>query len=152
MFRVTTLKKLGRVGRDVFYYYYYFFFFFFFFFFKKCDLFCKRHLSRYDHILMFWNNFVYVILYPAQGVTLPAQHLQLTSLSKGQHSLQMTLRKACSDTKMFPPSIWNNSNNDSLDTFGTFIEHVKTKHLSLLSQKQERDKSAYYKYNCDCIL
>ena len=40
------------------------------------------------------------------GVTLPAQGLQLTSISKGQHtylvsSLQMTLRKACSDTTMF---------------------------------------------------
>ena len=45
--------------------------------------------------------------YQHRGVTLPAQGLQLTSLSKGQHtylvsSLQMTLRKACSDTKMFP--------------------------------------------------
>ena len=37
---------LGRVGRD------------FLFFFNKCGLFCKRHLSRYDHILMFWNKFV----------------------------------------------------------------------------------------------
>ena len=35
--RVTTPKKLGRIGRD-------------FFFFNECGLFCKRHLSRYDHI------------------------------------------------------------------------------------------------------
>ena len=55
VFRVTTAKKIGREGRDIF------FFFFFFFFFNKCGLFCKRHLSMYDHILMFWNKFVYVI-------------------------------------------------------------------------------------------
>ena len=38
---------------------------------------------------MFWNKFVYVILYPAQGVTLPAQGLQLMSLSKGQHTFSV---------------------------------------------------------------
>ena len=46
MFRVTTPKTLGR---DCFV------------FFNKCSLFSKRHLSRYEHILMFWNKFVYVI-------------------------------------------------------------------------------------------
>ena len=57
VFRVSTQKKkkkkkkkkIGRVGRDIF--------------FDKCGLFCKRHLSRYHHILMFWNKFVYVIRY-----------------------------------------------------------------------------------------
>ena len=57
MFRVTTPKMLGRVGRD-----FYYFFYFIFFFFNKCGLFCQRHLSRYEHILMFWNKFVYVII------------------------------------------------------------------------------------------
>ena len=54
-FRVSTPKKLGRVGRDLFY-------FILFIFFNKCGLFYKRHLSRYDYILMFLNKFVYVIL------------------------------------------------------------------------------------------
>ena len=40
VFRVTTPKKLGRVGRDLI--------FFFFFFTNECGLFCKQHLSRYD--------------------------------------------------------------------------------------------------------
>ena len=47
-------KTLDRVGRE-------FFFFFLYIYIYKCGLFCKRHLSRYDHILMFWNKFVYVI-------------------------------------------------------------------------------------------
>ena len=51
VFRVTAPKKLGRVGRD--FLFFLFIYFFFFFFFNKCGLFCKRHLSRYDHILMF---------------------------------------------------------------------------------------------------
>ena len=52
-------KKLGRVGR------------FFFVFFNKCGLFCKRHLSRYDYILMFWNKFVYVIFLTSTGGNSP---------------------------------------------------------------------------------
>ena len=95
VFRVTTPKKLGRVGRD--------------FFFNKCGLFCKRHLS-------------------------------------------MTLRKAYSDTKMFPPPIWSNSNNDSLDRLELLLNMSTQNSFHKLSQKQERDKPAYYKYNCDCIL
>ena len=56
VFRVTTSKTLGRVGSDFF-----LFLFFFFFFFNKCGIFCKRYLSRYDHVLMFWNKLVYMI-------------------------------------------------------------------------------------------
>ena len=45
--RVTTPKKLGRVR----------------IFKKKINaVFSVNHLSRYEHILMFWNKFVYVIL------------------------------------------------------------------------------------------
>ena len=53
---------------------------------------------------------------------------------------------------MFSPPIWNNSNNDSLDILELLLNTSKQNGFHELSQKQERDKSAYYKYNCDCIL
>ena len=53
---------------------------------------------------------------------------------------------------MFPPPIWNNSNNDSLDILELSLKTSTQNSFHELNQKQERDKSAYYKYNCDCIL
>ena len=78
-------------------------------------------------------------------MTLPAQGLQLTSLSKVQHtylvsSLQMTLRKACSDTKMFPPPIWNNSNNDSLDILELSLNTSTQNSFHDLSKKKKKKK------------
>ena len=56
----------------------------------------------------------------------------------------------CEGREMFPPPI--NSNNDSLDILELLLKTSKQNSFHELSQKQEIDKSAYYKYNCDCIL
>ena len=45
---------------------------------------------------------------------------------------------------MFPLPIWNNSNNDGLDILELSLNTSKQKSFHELSQKQERDKSAYY--------
>ena len=76
-------------------------------------------------------------------MSLPAQGLQLTSLSKGQHSLQMTLRKACSDTKMFPLTIWNNSNNNSLDILELLLNTSKQNSFHELS-KNKRETNPHF--------